>query len=95
MLNYRKIRIMHKLAVYENKEGKEDIQLSKYYKTDYVRYQVLKSIICATVELCIDPIVIFLYQSEYLVRNSSEFGLQNHWIIYFRNIYYYYNYLRV
>lgn len=61
---------MHKLAVYENKEGKEDIQLSKYYKTDYVRYQVLKSIICATVGYALILLLIFLYQSEYLVRNA-------------------------
>ncbi|MDF2593610.1 MAG: hypothetical protein K0S75_3076, partial [Clostridia bacterium] len=42
MLNTNKVRLMTKLALYETKEGKEDIRLSKYYKTDYVRYQVIK-----------------------------------------------------
>jgi hypothetical protein len=49
MLDYKKIRLMTKLAVYEKKDGKEDIHLSKYYKTDYVRYQVLKAIITSTI----------------------------------------------
>ncbi len=70
MLNYRKIRIMNKLAVYESKEGKEDIHLSKYYKTDYVRYQVMKSIISASVGYLLILLMIGLYQMEYLIKNA-------------------------
>ncbi|NLK28552.1 MAG: hypothetical protein GX306_09460 [Clostridiales bacterium] len=70
MLNNRKIRLMTKLAVFENKEGKEDIRLSKYYKTDYVRYQVLKSIISTTVGYLLILTLIFLYRSEYIIKNA-------------------------
>lgn len=70
MLNNKKIRIMTKLAVYEDKEGKEDISLSKYYKTDYVRYQVLKSIISATVGYLLILILIFTYKLEYIIQNA-------------------------
>lgn len=70
MLNNRKIRLMTKLAVYEAKEGKEDIHLSKYYKTDYVRYQVLKSIISATVGYLLILMLVFLYRMEYLIKNA-------------------------
>lgn len=70
MLNNRKIRIMTKLAVYENKEGKEDIHLSKYYKTDYVRYQAIKSVISATFGYLLILLMIGLYQMEYLIRNA-------------------------
>jgi ACR3 family arsenite efflux pump ArsB len=70
MLNNNKIRLMTKLAVYENKEGKEDIRLSKYFKTDYVRYQVLKSIICATVGFTLILLLIFIYKSEYIIKNA-------------------------
>ena len=68
MLNNKKIRLMTKLAVYENKEGKEDIRLSKYYKTDYVRYQVLKSIISVTIGYVLILVLIFIYKSEYIIR---------------------------
>lgn len=70
MLNNNKIRLMTKLAVYESKEGKEDISLSKYYKTDYVRYQTLKSIISATVGYALILALIFMYKSEEIIKNA-------------------------
>lgn len=70
MLNSKKIRLMTKLAVYENKDGKEDIHLSKYYKTDYVRYQTLKSIISATVGYLLILLLVGLYQMEFIIRNA-------------------------
>jgi hypothetical protein len=70
MLNNDKIRLMTKLAVYESKVGKDDIRLSKYYKTDYVRYQVIKSILCATLGYGLILILIILYKSEYLIKNA-------------------------
>lgn len=68
MLNTNKVRLMTKLALYENKEGKEDIRLSKYYKTDYVRYQVIKTLICATIGYGLILGLVFIYKSEYLIR---------------------------
>lgn len=72
MLNNNKVRLMTKLALYENKEGKEDIRLSKYYKTDYVRYQVIKSVICATIAYVLILALIFIYKSEYLIANAVD-----------------------
>lgn len=70
MLNTDKVRLMTRLAVYETKVGKEDIRLSKYYKTDYVRYQVIKSIIGATFGYALILLLIFIYQSEYIIKNA-------------------------
>ncbi len=70
MLNYKKIRLMTKLAVYEKKDGKEDIYLSKYYKTDYVRLQVIKSIITATIGYLLIIALIVFYRMEYLIKNA-------------------------
>ena len=61
---------MTKLALYETKEGKEDISLSKYYKTDYVRYQVIKSVLSATFGYALILLLIFIYKSEYLIQNA-------------------------
>ena len=72
MLNNDKIKLMTKLALYESKTGKEDIRLSKYYKTDYVRYQVIKSIICATIGYGLILVLIMLYKSEYLIKNAVK-----------------------
>jgi uncharacterized membrane protein len=70
MLNFKKIRLMTKLAVYEKKDGKEDIHLSKYYKTDYVRFQVLKSIITASIGYALIIALIAFYKIEYLIKNA-------------------------
>jgi hypothetical protein len=72
MLNNNKIRLMTKLAIYEGKTGKEDIRLSKYYKTDYVRLQVLKTVICATVGYALILLMIFMYKSEYLIKHAVD-----------------------
>jgi len=72
MLNNDKIRLMTKLALYESKTGKEDIRLSKYYKPDYVRYQVIKSIISATIGYALILALIMLYKSEYLIKNAVK-----------------------
>jgi hypothetical protein len=61
---------MTKLAVYEKKDGKEDIHLSKYYKTDYVRFQTLKSIITATIGYALILALIAFYRLEYLIKNA-------------------------
>lgn len=70
MLNNNKIRLMTKLAVYETKEGKADISLSKYYKTDYVRYQAIKTIISTTVGYGLILALIIMYKSEYIIEKA-------------------------
>ena len=70
MLNNDRIRLMTKLALYEGKEGKEDIHLSKYYKTDYVRYEIIKSIICATLGYALILVLLVIYKSEYLIAKA-------------------------
>ena len=72
MLNNRKIRIMTKLATYEEKEGKEDIALSKYYKTDYVRLNVLKTFMSASFGYLLLLIMVVVYKSEYLIENAVD-----------------------
>jgi len=72
MLNNRKIRLMTRLAIYEKSEGKEDIRLSKYYKTDYARLNVLKTGIAVTFSyICILALVV-IYKLEYLIENAVE-----------------------
>ena len=70
MINTNKVKLMTKLALYETKEGKEDIRLSKYYKTDYVRYQVIKSMISATIGYALILLLLFIYKAEYLIKKA-------------------------
>ena len=49
MLNENKVKIMAKMAMYETKQGTEDLKINSYYKRDYVSYKTLISILWMTV----------------------------------------------
>ena len=72
MLNNRKIRLMTKLAIYEKEDGKEDIRLGKYYRVDYVRYQLLKTIVAVTCGYLILVLMTILYYMEYLIAEAVK-----------------------
>lgn len=48
MLNQEKIALMTKLAAYEEKQGKKNIPLSKYYREDYVGLKMMNTAIVVT-----------------------------------------------
>ena len=70
MLNNRKVRLMTRLAIYEQTEGKEDVRISKYFQTDYVRLNVLKSVVAITIGYLLILLLLILYHSEYLIREA-------------------------
>ena len=70
MVNMRKVRLMTKLAIYEKKEGKEDIKLGKYFRRDFVRLKILHNIIAVTVGYLLVLAMIIAYQMEYLIREA-------------------------
>lgn len=49
MLNENKVKIMAKMAMYEGKQGSEDIKINSYYKRDYVSYKTLISVLWMTI----------------------------------------------
>lgn len=67
MLNNEKIRTMTKLAVYEEVKGREDLKMAKYYKTDYVRLQVLKTAVSVTIGYGLILLLIAMYKADYII----------------------------
>ena len=49
VINEKKVGLMTKISIYEKKEENRELVISKYYKTDYVRYNVLKQLVASTV----------------------------------------------
>ena len=70
MVNNRKVRLMTKLAIYENGEGKEDIRLNKYYRRDYLRSRMLNSFVATTIGFVFLVGLVALYEMEYFVTNA-------------------------
>ena len=48
MLNEERVILMTRLAAYEAGEGKQNVAIGKYFKSDYIRMQIIKSIIYYT-----------------------------------------------
>jgi len=69
MLNNEKINVMSRLALFEQKE-KEDISMSKYYKTDYIRLQILKTIVSVTIGYLLILLMIGIYKAEYIISHA-------------------------
>ena len=70
MVNMRKVRLMTKLAIYEKKEGKEDIKLGKYFRRDYVRLKILHNIVAVTIGYIMVLAMVMAYQMEYLIKEA-------------------------
>ena len=70
MLSKKKIKIMFQLALYEKGKGKQDLKNVHYYKNDYVRLNILKSIICMSIGYIIILVMIAMYNLEYLIKNA-------------------------
>ena len=71
MINNEKVSLMTKLAIYENR-NEEDIKLSKYFKMDYIRYNVIKTIISVTIAyVCIVALIVF-YNIEDILADAFE-----------------------
>lgn len=70
MLNNNKIRIMSKLAMFEQNEGKEDLRLSKYYRLDYLRLHLLTDIVSVTIGYLLILGVVLFYNLEYIIANA-------------------------
>ena len=48
MLNEEKIKIMNKLAMYEQGEGKKYLPVSRYYRSDYIGLAMIKNFFLVT-----------------------------------------------
>lgn len=65
MINEEKVKIMTRLAIYESTKGKRQLNISKYYKRDYVRYNMFKTAVASTVAF-------FVLLGIYILVNAEE-----------------------
>lgn len=71
MLSKKKIKIMFCMADYENGDGKKDLRTVKLYKNDYIRLNLLFSIVCVTIAYILILALIVLYNYEYIISNIA------------------------
>ena len=78
MLNEERIRLMTKMASYEEGIGKEYLPMKQYYRRDYVSLEMLKTFFTSTIAFGILCLCWILYEME----NITEV-LNNGDLIYF------------
>ncbi len=72
MVDEEKIKLMTQLAIYENGEGKKEIPISKYYKRDYVKYNMLKTVVMATVGYGLIALGVVMINAESLLNKIND-----------------------
>lgn len=76
MLNEDRIKLMTKMAVYEERDGKKEIPISKFFRIDYVTFNLLKTVISTTIAFCFVVGMWVFYKSEYFMENIHKMDLQ-------------------
>ena len=66
---------MTRLASYESNEGKKDISIINYFKGDYIGFQILKSVIAASISFFALFGVYVFYNFEELMQNVYKMDL--------------------
>lgn len=75
MINEEKVILMTRMASYEEHEGKKDISIIHYFRGDYIGFQVLKSVIAATISFFALFAVYLFYNFEELMQNVYHMDL--------------------
>src|SRR5574344_767289 len=87
MLNEEKIKMMTKLALYEQGTGKKAIEANKYFKKDYVSMKMINTAFTITFAYILFVVLWFFFKVYYLmnkISNNDIFGMvRNIFILYF------------
>ena len=70
-----KIKIMNKLAMYEQGEGKKYLPVSKYYRSDYIGLALIKNFFLITIGYVLIVAAVAVYFGEYLLENIHKMNL--------------------
>ena len=72
MLDERKVKLMIKLALYEETHGKEDFKISSYYRKDYASLHVIYAFLSVSVGYVCLVGVLLLAGVENIMGNLSN-----------------------
>ena len=72
MFNEEKVKSMTRAAAFENSEKKRDLEISKYFRSDYLGLQLIKSAIGYTVSFALLMVLWFMGSGEALMLKLSQ-----------------------
>jgi len=68
MLNEERVILMTQMASYESGEGRRNVKIGNYFRSDYIAIQVLKSVVCGTIVFGIVFALYIFYDFEVFMQ---------------------------
>ena len=75
MLSEERIILMTKMASYECNEGKKNMAIGKYFRSDYIAIQIMKSFVYGTIAFFIIFGLYILYDFETFMQDLYKMDL--------------------
>lgn len=75
MINEEKVKIMTKIAMYEQGKGRKYLPVSKYYRSDYIGLALIKNFFLVTIGYIMAVAAVAVYFGEYLMENLHKMDL--------------------
>lgn len=75
MLNEERIKLMTKMAAYEENEGRKNMATGSYFRGDYIELQILKSVFSATIAYLVLFAMFIYYDFEVFMQNIYKMDL--------------------
>lgn len=75
MLSEERVKLMTRMASYEENEGRKNVSVANHFRGDYVGMQVLKAVICASIAYMIVFGVYIYYDLDNFMVNIYKMDL--------------------
>lgn len=73
MISREKMKTMSQMALFENsKEGKKALKVMSFFRTDFIRWEILKTVVSVTLGYAIVLALIVLYNLEFIIKNATK-----------------------
>lgn len=75
MLSQERIKLMTKMAAYEENEDKKYMSIGSYFRSDYMGMQVIRSVICGTLAFFLLAGLYVYYHFETMMQDIYKMDL--------------------
>ena len=75
MLNEERVILMTRMASYESGEGKKNVKIGNYFRSDYIALQLLKAVASATIAYAVVFALYIFYDFETFMQELYEIDL--------------------
>lgn len=72
MLNIEKVKLMTKLALYEQNEGKKAFRSNKFLRSDYISINMIKTAVLATINYGLLLLIWVVYRVDYYMKDITN-----------------------